>query len=81
MSFEGRRSEVRNDFVHHLILSRVSMACRPASGLRSGILSPGLLMEAMRRAQARPKTTISRRELAPKMNETKFDNEFVDLGL
>jgi hypothetical protein len=49
----------------HLILSRVSMASIPALGFKSGILSPGLLMAAMRKAHARPKTTISRREFAP----------------
>ena len=41
------------------------MASWPAFCRSSGILSPGLLIAAMRRAHARPKTTMSSRELAP----------------
>ena len=60
-----RLSDSASFISSYLILSRVSTAWRPASALKSGILSPGLLIAAIRKAQARPKTTISRRELAP----------------
>ena len=60
-----RLSDSASSISSYLILSRVSIACRPASALKSGILSPGLLIAAIRKAQARPKTTISRREFAP----------------
>ena len=41
------------------------MLSNPASGCKSGILSPGLAISAIRFAQARPKTTISNKEFAP----------------
>mmetsp|Transcript_22014 Transcript_22014/g.62561 ORF Transcript_22014/g.62561 Transcript_22014/m.62561 type:complete len:210 (-) Transcript_22014:1124-1753(-) len=48
------------------ILSRLEIDCSPASEASGLLLSPGLAMSAMRFAQARPNTTMSRSELAPR---------------
>mmetsp|Transcript_12755 Transcript_12755/g.33023 ORF Transcript_12755/g.33023 Transcript_12755/m.33023 type:complete len:210 (+) Transcript_12755:855-1484(+) len=51
----------------YLILSSLSRQLAPASSLRGLWGLPGFMVSSTRRAQALPKTTMSRRELAPSL--------------
>jgi hypothetical protein len=62
-----RNSGVVIDPLEKRNLSELSIPSQPDVGVKSGTLSPGLQMSAMRKEAALPNTTMSSREFAPNL--------------